>query len=100
MGNVKGIKRVSWQHVASRTAAAVLGGYALAYAATACLTLILPLAKSEAVLTAAMLSFVWYTGAILWAFAAATPRRAWIGVVVPTICFAAVAFQLTSVLGP
>jgi hypothetical protein len=73
--------------VISRVAAAALGGYALAYACTAFLSVVLPLAKSEAVLTASMASFVIYTAAILWAFAAATPIRAWYVLLIPTALF-------------
>jgi hypothetical protein len=92
-------KKFSWQNVASRVAAAALGGYALTYAATACLTLLLPLSKTEAVLTAAMLSFVLYTGAILWAFGASTPARAWLGLLAPAAVCAAIAFPLARTTG-
>jgi len=89
-------KKLSWHNVTSRVAAAVFGRYALTYATTACLTLLLPLAKSEAVLTGAMLSFVVYTGAILWAFAASTPLCAWFGLLVPTAVFAAMTASCAS----
>lgn len=93
------LKKLSWQHVASRVAAAALGGYALTYAATACLTLLLPLPKPEAVLTAAMLSFVLYTGAILWAFAASTVQQAWLGLLAPAAVCAAIALPLARTVG-
>ncbi|MGC4098087.1 MAG: hypothetical protein QM706_13310, partial [Nitrospira sp.] len=73
MGKKTHSKPLSWNNVASRVGAAALGGYALTYACTACLTLLLPLPKTEAILTAAMFSFLLYAGAIIWAFAAATP---------------------------
>ncbi|MDN5941031.1 MAG: hypothetical protein L0H94_04020 [Nitrospira sp.] len=94
MGNITVLKKRSWQNVVSRVGAAVLGGYALTYAFTACLTLLLPLAKTEAVLTAAMFSFILYTGAVLWAFAASTPARAWAGLLVPAACCGAIALPL------
>jgi hypothetical protein len=98
MGTREPRKKVSWPDVTSRILAAAFGGYAVTYAATARLTLLMPLAKSEAVLTAAMVSFVIYTRAILWAFAAATPAKAWIGLAVPAALCAALAFPLASAL--
>lgn len=94
MGNANRRKRIPWQDVVSRIAAAVFGGYALTYAFTACLTLLLPLSKTEAVLTAAMVSFVLYTSAILWAFSASTPRRAWIGLLAPAFGCGAIVLPL------
>ncbi|GJL61025.1 MAG: hypothetical protein NPIRA03_38820 [Nitrospirales bacterium] len=74
----------NWITVTSRVGAATCGGYALTYACTAWLSAVLPLAKSEAVLTASMISFVIYTAAILWAFAANTPMRAWLVLLIST----------------
>ena len=93
------MKKVSWRNVTARVLGAAFGGYALTYAATACLTLSLPLANSEAVLTAAMLSFVIYTAAILWAFAASTPIRAWIGLLIPAAVCGAIALPLARPFG-
>ena len=77
--------------IASRAAAAALGGYATAAAATAWLSAALPLSRAEAVMTATMSSFAVYAGAVLWAFAADTALRAWIGIAVPGfVCLAAV----------
>lgn len=88
------VKPLSWTDITSRVGAAALGGYALTYAFTACLTLLLPLPKSEAILTAAMLSFLLYAGAIIGAFAAATSWRAWIGLLAPAAAFTAIAAPL------
>ncbi len=54
---------------ASRTLAAVFGGYALAACATTALALWLPAAPATAVITGNLLSFLIYTVAVLWAFA-------------------------------
>lgn len=64
--------------VASRVVAASLGGYALTYWATVSLAVMLPMRRAEAVLVASMLSFVVHIGAIVWAFAASTPTKAWL----------------------
>jgi hypothetical protein len=100
MGNVSGRKKLTAQDVASRVAAAALGGYGLTYSFTTFLTLILPLPKSEAVLTAAMCSFILYAGAILWSFAAATSRHAWMGLLIPAAACAAVAAPLALSIVP
>ncbi len=67
--------------VASRVAAAALGGYALTSAATVLLALLWPAPKAQAVLWATMLSFVIYTVAVIWAFTARGVARVWIGMI-------------------
>lgn len=78
--------------VASRATAAVLGGYAVAALATGCLSLALVrwagMVRAEAVVTATMLSFVWYVLAVIWVFVARSAVRAWAGLVVPGLVFA------------
>ncbi|MCO6417751.1 DUF3649 domain-containing protein [Siccirubricoccus sp. KC 17139] len=78
-----------WPGVLSRILAAVVGGYALgALVAIAC-ALLLPFARSEAVITGMMLSFAAYAGAVLWAFAARSAWRAWAGLLLPALLLAA-----------
>ncbi|QCP83389.1 DUF3649 domain-containing protein [Alcaligenes faecalis] len=74
--------------VLSRIVAATVGGYALAAAATVLLTLLWPLPKAQAVLAANMLSFVWYTIAVMWVFSTKSAARAWVGMVLPTALIA------------
>lgn len=76
--------------IASRAAAAVLGGYVLATVSAVSLSLLVPLPKVHAVLSGLLLSFIAYTAAILWAFSTRSAGRAWIGVLAPTIVCAAV----------
>lgn len=71
--------------VASRAIAAIVGGYALAAASTAVLSLVLPLSRVDAVMTATLLSFTVYTCAAIWVFAARDALRAWLGIGVPTV---------------
>jgi len=69
-----------WRHparVATRVAAAVFGGYFLAHATTAFLTLALPLAKADRVIFASLLSFGVWAAAAVYVFAAASAWRAW-----------------------
>ncbi len=63
----------------SRTAAAVLGGYALASAAGIFLAGVLPQRRGEAALSGMQLSFAVYTCAVIWVFAVADLRRVWLG---------------------
>lgn len=72
-----------WPGVLSRSAAAILGGYALAAAATAFLSLALPMARSQAVLTGMLAGIAVYACAAMWAFAVRSALRAWLGIVLP-----------------
>lgn len=69
--------------IASRAAAGILGGYAL----TALFSVVLALAsgapREEAVLVGTTPAFLVFAAALVWAFAAKTAWRAWLGVVAP-----------------
>lgn len=71
--------------IASRAIAAIVGGYALAAACTAALALTLPMKPVDAVMTATLLSFVIYTCAAMWAFAARNALHAWLGIGLPAL---------------
>lgn len=78
--------------VASRSVAAIFGGYALAAAWAACMSLWLQqtgMARVDAVTTATMSSFLVHPCAAIWVFAVAGTRRAWIGIVLPAALLAA-----------
>ncbi|GGY10873.1 DUF3649 domain-containing protein [Massilia dura] len=78
--------------VASRSVAAIFGGYLLAAAWAACMSLWLQktgMARVDAVTTATMSSFVVHLCAAIWVFAAGTTQRAWIGIVLPAALLAA-----------
>lgn len=83
--------------VLSRIVAATVGGYALASAVTVLLTLLWPASKSQAVLATNMLSFVWYTIAVMWVFSTKSATRAWVGMVLPTAMIALLGFLLMPV---
>ncbi|MCX5462696.1 DUF3649 domain-containing protein [Alcaligenes faecalis subsp. parafaecalis] len=74
--------------VLSRIVAAIIGGYVLTSAITVLLTLIWPLPRSEAVLSANMLSFIWYTVAVIWVFSAGSALRAWAGLLLTSALIA------------
>ncbi|HSV54373.1 MAG TPA: iron uptake protein [Burkholderiaceae bacterium] len=66
--------------IALRIAAALPGGYAFTAALVALLSVALPLAglaRSEAVVLAAMLGFVLYLPLLLWAFSVRSLARLW-----------------------
>jgi hypothetical protein len=77
--------------VTSRVLAAVLGGYVITALASVCLTLWVPMARAEAVVTGMMSSFVVYLLAVIWCFACRTAWRAWLGLIVPSLLLAAAA---------
>ena len=69
-------------NIASRTVLAVLGGYAVSALYAASLSLALPLPRAQAVLAATMLAFIVYCTLCIWAFCAASARRAWVAFLV------------------
>jgi hypothetical protein len=71
--------------VASRAIAAIGGGYAVAALSTALLASLLPMTRSDAVITATLLSFTVYTCAAIWVFAARSAWHAWLGLVAPGV---------------
>lgn len=78
-------------NVASRVLAAGLGGYFLANSATALGSAVLRVTRVEAVTWMTMAAFLVYLVAILWAFAAHSAPRAWIGIGGPALaCMVAV----------
>lgn len=74
--------------VTSRCLAALLGGYLLAAMVSMGLSLWLPMSRVDAVLSGTMLSFLFYLGAFIWAFAARTAWLAWFGVLGPGVVLA------------
>ena len=79
--------------------AAVLGGYALANALSVAIVAIVAfgfgdMARSDAVLLAMQISFVVYTGAVMWAFAARSACAAWAGLGLPALLAGLVAWAL------
>jgi len=76
--------------VASRSVAAIVGGYVLAALATMLLSVSLPMARAEAVMTATLLSFAIYTCAVMWVFATRSALRAWLGLLIPAALIAAI----------
>jgi len=75
--------------VTSRVLAAVLGGYVVAALASVSLSLWVPMARADAVVTGMMTSFLAYLGVVIWCFACRTAWRAWLGVIVPSLVLAA-----------
>jgi hypothetical protein len=72
--------------VVSRVLAAVGGGYALAAGCAVAFAFALrSLPREEAVHLATLPSFLIWAGAVVWAFAARTAARAWMGLLAPGI---------------
>lgn len=81
--------------VASRTLAAMAGGYALAagFSAVLSLGLVQFMPRVEAVLTATMLAWWVYAVAVGWAFYARTAWGAWAGTLLPALILGACAMM-------
>ncbi|QQZ43062.1 DUF3649 domain-containing protein [Pseudomonas sp. SK3(2021)] len=76
--------------VMSRVLAAVFGGYLLAALSSVCLTLLLPVSRTDAVVSGMMTSFLFYLVAVLWCFACRTAWQAWLGLLLPALGLAAI----------
>ncbi len=85
-------KTSSRRDVTARVLAAILGGYALAYAATAFLSVYLPLVRSDRVVFASLSCFAVYILAILYAFAARSALQAWLVLIGATVLMALAAY--------
>jgi len=75
--------------IASRSFAAILGGYALAATTSSFLALALPMDRAQAVLTGMLVAIVACACAALWAFAVRSALRAWIGIALPALLMGA-----------
>ena len=71
--------------IASRSIAAIVGGYALAATTSSFLALALPMERAQAVLTGMLVAIVVCACAALWAFAVRTALHAWIGIALPAL---------------
>jgi membrane-bound metal-dependent hydrolase YbcI (DUF457 family) len=73
-------RSVTWRYrggVASRIVAALLGGYLVAYASAALLTVVLPMSRINRAVTASLLSFAVWIMVAIWVFAARSAWRGW-----------------------
>jgi hypothetical protein len=83
------IKSHPWT-VAARVLVAIVLGYALANSTAILLTYILPIPRSDAVMTSLLVSFAIYAAAVLWVFSVRSLHSAWIGLALPTLILAAI----------
>ncbi|ADV83675.1 DUF3649 domain-containing protein [Terriglobus saanensis] len=70
--------RARKKDVTSRVCAALFGGYFAGTAFSMLVARLVPLAKVEATTTAILCTPILYVAAILWAFSARSPSRAWL----------------------
>ncbi|MDO5626505.1 MAG: DUF3649 domain-containing protein [Pseudomonadota bacterium] len=81
----------AWRYrldITARAVAAMGGGYVLAALASVVLALWLPTSRAEAVTWGMLASFAVYAGAVMWAFAARSAARAWLGLLLPMVLLA------------
>jgi hypothetical protein len=63
----------------SRILAAIAGGFGFTSALIIALPLLLPVSRVQGVLWSTLAGFALWTGAVIWAFAARSATRAWVG---------------------
>ena len=68
--------------IASRAIAAALGGYVVVTLLHLATTVVMPGADHKVLLFTSQSGYLYYTGIIIWCFAARTARRAWLGLAI------------------
>jgi hypothetical protein len=77
---VKAVAHATYRwSVLSRSIAAAVGGYAVVTLLHLALTATLPMDGYKALLFSSQTGYLYYTGIIIWCFAARTATRAWLG---------------------
>ena len=71
--------------VASRTVAAIVGGYTLSALVATVSAIYFPATRTEAAIFGMLASFVIYTVAVMWVFAVRTALRAWLGLLLASL---------------
>lgn len=80
--------------ISLRVILAILGGYCLVNTLGILLAYLLPLTKSDAVMTAILLSFAVYAGCVIWVFAVQTLAKAALGLLLPAALFGLLALLM------
>ncbi|SFK24106.1 DUF3649 domain-containing protein [Methylophaga sulfidovorans] len=65
--------------------AATIGGYLFTSAAIIFLSAIVPMDKPDAIVASSLFSFAIYTAAVIWVFVVRDSKRAWLGMLIPTL---------------
>jgi hypothetical protein len=71
--------------VLSRCVAAAVGGYAIVTLLHLAQTALLPGEMHKSLLFASQTGYLWFTGIIIWCFAARTAKRAWLGLLIAAL---------------
>lgn len=85
--------------VLARVLAAAVGGYACTVALAVFVSRVLPGSRADAVVSAMLGSFAVFVVAVLWAFAARSAGRAWLGLALPAAVLGALAWLLARPVG-
>lgn len=78
--------------ITSRVLAALVGGYATAYAVTAFLAVYLPMARPDRVVFSSLASFAVWTAIAVYVFAARSATRVWLLLIGLSLVLGAAAF--------
>jgi predicted neutral ceramidase superfamily lipid hydrolase len=65
--------------ILSRSVAAIIGGYVLSNLLATLISYLLPMPTADSVLLSLLLSFLFYSIAIIWVFSVKTAGKAWLG---------------------
>jgi len=76
--------------IASRTVAAAAGGYSLVSLLHVAFMALLPVDFHKALLFASQTGYLYYTGIIIWCFAARSAWRAWLGLLLVALPLVAI----------
>jgi hypothetical protein len=79
---VKALSAAYRWSVLSRCVAAAAGGYAIVTLLQLAFTAVLPWDYYKSLLFSSQTGYLYYTGVIIWCFAARTAKRAWLGLAV------------------
>lgn len=71
--------------IISLVLAATIGGYLFTSAAIIFLSAIVPMDKPDAIVASSLFSFAIYTAAVIWVFVVRDSKRAWLGMLIPTL---------------
>ena len=71
--------------IISLVLAATIGGYILTSAMIIFLSAIVPMEKPDAIVASSLFSYAIYTAAVIWVFVVRDSRRAWLGMLLPSL---------------
>ena len=78
--------------------AATIGGYILTSAIIIFLSAIVPMEKPDAIVASSLFSYAIYTAAVIWVFVVRDSKRAWLGMLLPSLVLGGAGLLISKVL--